>query len=76
MGIRCTTTGKELGAQSKSLLGDVKIRAKKNNDGWEVYSHSDNKILYSSPYKVNCNDYMAGMFDLFRLAASVPWRVE
>lgn len=76
MGIKCTEHGDELGAQSKSLHGHIEIRYKKSGDGWEVYNYSEGKTLYSSPYRDNCHDYVASMYDLFRLTASVPWRVS
>ena len=76
MGIRCTEYGEELGAQSKSIYGEVEIRSRRNNDGWEVYNVSEGKVLFSSPYKDYCYDYKASMYDLFRLVAKVPWRVD
>ena len=74
MGIHCTTEGKKLGAQSESLNGHTEIRYKKSGDGWEVYNYSEGKVLYSSPYRDNCCDYVAHMHDLFRLVATHPWR--
>jgi hypothetical protein len=76
MGIRCTEHGDELGAQSKSLHGSVEIRYKKSGDGWEVYNTSEGKVLFCHKYRDDCEDYVARMFDLFRLVASVPWRVS
>jgi len=76
MGVRCTTAGDELGAQSKSIHGAVEIRYKKSGDGWEVYNNSEGKILFSHKYRDDCEDYIASMHDLFRLVAKVPWRVE
>ena len=76
MGIRCTEYGKELGAQSKSLHGEVLIRYKKSHDGWEVYNKSEGKVLFAHKFRDDCEDYKASMYDLFRLVAKVPWRVE
>ena len=76
MGIRCTTHGDELGAQTKSLHGHIEIRAKRNGAIWEVYNSSEGKVLFCHKYRDDCEDYVASMFDLFRLVAKVPWRVE
>ena len=76
MGIRCTEHGKELGAQSKSLHGEVLIRYKKSGDGWEVYNQSEGKVLFTHKFRDDCEDYKASMYGLFRLVSKVPWRVE
>ena len=77
MGIRCTEYGEELGAQSKSIYGEVEIRARSGgNNGWEVYNVSEGKVLYHSHYRDYCVDYKASMYDLFRLVAKVPWLVD
>jgi len=76
MGIRYTEHGKELGAQSKSLHGHIEIRYKKSNDGWEVYSNSEGKVLFTHKFRDDCEDYKASMYGLFRLVATVPWRID
>jgi len=74
MGIRCTKHGKELGAQTKSLIGDVTIKVREGGRIWYVYSKSEQIVLFSSPYRDDCEDYIASMHDLFRLVATHPWR--
>lgn len=76
MGIHYTENGEKLSNQSKSLNGKTEIRYKKSGDGWEVYNYSEGKVVFTSQYRDSCCDYLASMDDLFRLVASVPWRVN
>jgi len=74
MGIHYTENGEQLSNQSKSLLGDLKIRARNGgNNGWEVRNMSEGKTLFHSHYRNDCEDYIASMYGLFDLVARHRW---
>ena len=74
MGIHYTENGKQLSSQSKSLHGDVQIRARSGgNNGWEVRNVSEGITLFHSHYRDDCEDYMASMYRLFEYVSTHRW---
>ena len=74
MGIHYTEKGEQLSNQSRSLLGDVKIRARSGgNNGWEVRNVSEGITLFHSHYRDDCEDYMASMYRLFEYVSTHRW---